>query len=273
MYRINKLLLASILAAGMLFAPKFAHADSNNTLHVVSVGISKYSPESGQRPVPGAHNDAADLAAFWKAQGDARFGRTSVTTLFDSEATRDNILAALDRMVAKAQAGDWAIVALAGHGTLTSRENEWQFAPYDALCPVVMVTGAQLRERLAVLAKRGVLVMLIVDSCHSGELARGDMPCLVLAACQSDQLSSEPENYVHPNGYFTAALLEGMRGAADTNGDGRVTLAELQDYLNRRLAGLVNQQRPAIKLPQGVGVEMALTVQGTQTGPVVTVRR
>ena len=54
------------------------------------------------------------------------------------------------------------------------------------------------------------------------------------------------------NGLFTAAILEGLDGAADTNGDGLVGIDELKNYaattVHQRSDG---QQRPTFPLTEG----------------------
>ena len=53
---------------------------------------------------------------------------------------------------------------------------------------------------------------------------------LVVTACSASQVSLETQARKH-HGIFTYHLVEGLRGAADADGDGRVTIDELYDYV------------------------------------------
>jgi hypothetical protein len=66
----------------------------------------------------------------------------------------------------------------------------------------------------------------------------------LLAASRADQSSFEDPT-LH-QGVFTYYLLKGLRGEADANGDGSVTLTELRDYLTREIPQHV------LNMPQNV---------------------
>ena len=67
---------------------------------------------------------------------------------------------------------------------------------------------------------------------------------VVFSACAAQQKARELElDHVVKGlcvGAFTYYLVEGLRGAADSNGDGRVTYGEVLHYVNRRLDEAVN---------------------------------
>ena len=56
---------------------------------------------------------------------------------------------------------------------------------------------------------------------------------LVITACAASEVSLESQDKGH--GLFTYHLVEGLRGAADTGGDGLVTIDELYDYLYQQV--------------------------------------
>ena len=110
-----------------------------------------------------------------------------------------------------------------------------------------------LYANLAKLKARSVTVYL--DACFSGESPKGSLTraassiglshvpektrtgITVVTAARGDQLASWDEETKH--GLFTRYLLEGLYGAADGadygDGDGEVTLAEIQSYLNEEM--------------------------------------
>lgn len=95
----------------------------------------------------------------------------------------------------------------------------------------------------------GDLRIVLVDACHAGELARrkgfvavpperagGDAShgSAVLAAAEWFEPAQESDAL--GGSFFTHALVSGLRGAADVDGDGLVTLAELHAFVTRDTA-------------------------------------
>jgi hypothetical protein len=94
------------------------------------------------------------------------------------------------------------------------------------------------------------VTLAVMDACQAGALSgvKGAAPAadfshnvaaglntrgmVVLASSTATELSQESEEL--GGSYFTHHLVTGMRGAADTDGDGRVTLAEVYSYAYNR---------------------------------------
>jgi len=107
---------------------------------------------------------------------------------------------------------------------------------------------AALREQLA--AVPSTLTIVVLDACQSGAFARtkGSEPAadftynsvarlnasglVVMASSTSQELSQESDEL--SGSYFTHHLVTALRGAADTDADGRVTLDEAYRYAYRR---------------------------------------
>jgi uncharacterized caspase-like protein len=76
----------------------------------------------------------------------------------------------------------------------------------------------------------------------------------ILAAARPFSLAAESDELGH--GLFTHAVLEGLRGAADGDGDGSVTLVELSAFIETKVPQLSNaQQRPYISIPPSEGLD------------------
>ena len=76
----------------------------------------------------------------------------------------------------------------------------------------------------------------------------------ILAAARPFSLAAESDELRH--GLFTHAVLEGLGGAADGDGDGYVTLAELSAYVEMKVPQLSNaQQRPYVSIPPTEGLD------------------
>ncbi|MHC4318896.1 MAG: caspase family protein [Planctomycetota bacterium] len=76
----------------------------------------------------------------------------------------------------------------------------------------------------------------------------------ILAAARPFSLAAESDEFQH--GLFTHAVLEGLYGAADGDGDGYVTLTELSAYIETKVPQLSNaQQRPYVSIPPSEGLD------------------
>ncbi|MCP4200823.1 MAG: hypothetical protein GY769_02680 [bacterium] len=117
-------------------------------------------------------------------------------------------------------------------------------------------------------------VVVVIDSCFSGavggrtvfeggrggtldevfleRIARAGTGRVVLTASGSNEVARELEDLGH--GVFTHYVLEGLRGAADENGDREVDVDEVYDYASRHVRELTeNRQNPERKAPRQSG--------------------
>jgi hypothetical protein len=105
-----------------------------------------------------------------------------VTLLADAEATREGILAALDRLVESTGSGDIVVLHYAGHGSqMTDREGDEPdgldetIMPYDSEGRYGVnrdITDDEIHLRLVRLGAKTSYTTLIVDACHSGTITR-----------------------------------------------------------------------------------------------------
>lgn len=109
--------------------------------------------------------------------------------LADQCATRAAVLGALDAQIAAAHSGDTLILYLAGHGSTVNQADfnrpnsqassyHSTFLPYDARKPGADAPGdifdVELYDRFVLASSRGIAVVAIADSCHSGTIFRAD---------------------------------------------------------------------------------------------------
>jgi uncharacterized caspase-like protein len=90
--------------------------------------------------------------------------------------------------------------------------------------------------------------ILFMDTCHSGNSHAGGLDeaayyanIVAYYSARWDQLAVESAKYGH--GAFTKAVIEGMSGAANADGDRQVMTLELRDYLSRRVPELALEQK------------------------------
>jgi uncharacterized caspase-like protein len=236
-------------------------------LYVVSVGINNYQFINKTNVCA---KDAQEVSALLQAQEGKLFGHVEAKTLIDSQATAANISAALRWAHDHADANSYVIVFFAGHGNKTAN-GEYVYMAYDThpMNPNSVVSWGQMKAALDDLPGKSILML---NSCFSGAVT-STKTLTVLSSSLSTQVSFERPR---SNGYFTFAVLEGLSGKADKNGDGTVTLAELSEYVVCRVTEVsCGLQVPVTMWPTGAAnVQTPMTQVGTTTVaiPVTPVR-
>ena len=207
------------------------------------------------------------------------FAPERVVTLKNSEATRNNILAAFHDKLAHGgvQKNDRIFVFFAGHGAtrkLSSGRDLGYIVPVDsdpaqfATDAIPMTEIQNIAESLT--AKHAFFVM---DACYSGlGLTRGAgsssflrdnakrIGRQMLTAGGGDQLVADGG----PNGHsvFTWTLLQGLAGKGDLNGDGLITATELAAYVAPAVSSVSNQTPAFGSLPGSEGGDFVFELPG-----------
>lgn len=141
--------------------------EARSTKHyALCIGINEY-PDA---PLAGCVNDAHDWAEI--------FGRAAddVEVLLDRQATRDGILAAVERMYARAEPGSWLFFAFSGHGSrVRDRDGDERDRWDECLCPYDYRRRLILDDEIGeVIARRpkDTRLVLVSDSCHARTLCK-----------------------------------------------------------------------------------------------------
>jgi hypothetical protein len=135
------------------------------------VGINDY-PYDGS-DLNGCVNDAKAWAEL--LTGHYGFPQADVKLLLDNQATKANVMAGLNALLAGAKSGDVLVFTNSSHGTYVT-DTSGDEAMYDeAMCPYdcaeSLIVDDELRELFSGLGK-GVRLTVISDSCHSGTVTR-----------------------------------------------------------------------------------------------------
>ncbi|HET6723338.1 MAG TPA: caspase family protein [Chitinophagaceae bacterium] len=144
--------------------------------HALVIGINRVNPNhyagwDGALKVCEA--DANKIAAYLKKQ---KFG--SVTKLLTKEATRPNVISALDSLAAKSNTGDLVVVYYSGHGGNEIPDfNKDEDDPWsDRFDETWCLYDAQLIDDELYYQwkkfKKGVRIVVMSDSCFSGDIAK-----------------------------------------------------------------------------------------------------
>lgn len=234
-------------------------------LFVLAIGVATYA-HPAMANLQYCHHDAEGFAAAWKQQQGRQYGEVQTRVLTNEQATTANVLKAFDWLSESVEEDDCVAILLSGHG-LVERGN-YYLASHDA-DPDSLRSSAVSYAQIQQLVEEDLrprILMLFVDTCHGGGVlgAKGnpqrfdgwrDALVTVFASCLPSEISVEHADW--KNGAFTEALLEALeQWRADSDHDGQLTLAELDQYLSHRVAQLTHQrQHPSAKrlltLPSG----------------------
>ncbi|MBC6699350.1 caspase family protein [Hymenobacter puniceus] len=149
-------------------APTPATPNGHPRQRALCIGINDYAAA----PLQGCVADAHAWAAALQRRGFA------TELLLEAQATRQNILDGISRLLSESRAGDVVVVQFSGHGTQMRDENAGDEADGqdEALCPHDYARGAfVLDDDLRAVFRRvppGVNATFFADCCHSGSVAR-----------------------------------------------------------------------------------------------------
>lgn len=207
--------------------------------YVLLAGVSAY--QNSQNNLNYTTVDAKSLNAVFKKQG---FKTTLITSKYANAA---NIKKKLRAVANVAKKNDRIIFFFSGHG------GPGVLCAYDDYVPYTDVVSILSTSK----AKE---IYCMVDACHSGSAqesananygwAEGkDM--LFFMACRPDEYSWENGWVGH--GFFTKALIKGLRGKADANNDRKVTVREMFNYVYKDVLNRSkNGQHPQLIGPKSM---------------------
>jgi hypothetical protein len=199
----------------------------------------------------------------------------NIILLIDEDATLTKIRSSLGTQLKnKAGKEDMVIIYFAGHGAtekdVTSPDGdglEKYLLPYDVDPKDLYATALPMGEISRIFQRiQSERLIFIADSCYSGasggrtislteiranisdafldRIATGKGK-IILTASGANEVSAEKKHLQH--GVFTYFLLEGMKGKADTDQDGLITVDEAYRYVSRRVPDATNQEQHPVK--------------------------
>ena len=246
--------------------------------YALIIGVDQYNTDRNITPLPGAKNDALQLAEALKKYAD--FPEENIMVLTSSgeketprpEPTRMGILNALRHLTKYAQKNSMIVVAFSGHGV--ERDGIAYLMPADAVSDKDLFADSALRlSSLTDAIKRtgASQVLFLLDACRNDPLAggRGDIEnqfkesfvkdidfrkqnegveaFVTLYAAKVGQRAFE--DTTHKQGYFSRAVVEGLAGKAADEQTGLVTLQRLVNYVEQRVPDLVQKEKGKVQTP------------------------
>jgi uncharacterized caspase-like protein len=223
----------------------------------VIVGVDRYPNMDRRRQLDYAVSDAKAVEKLLVEDLDYEPAR--IRSLYNQDASKNDVLAALNAFLADAGEEDAVFVFFAGHGHTesTAYGDVGYILPHDgSLDPREMHRNISMTE-LSEISKRLKVkhVLFAMDCCYGGQLlgryrASQEQPDRTVNYERLLSLTSRRVRQVltaggkgeevldgGPFGHsvFTGRFIEALRGNADINDDGFITAAELELYVGDRV--------------------------------------
>jgi Caspase domain len=254
-------------------------AKKQEKVYAVVIGIDKY------KNLPPLKYAAHDAREFYRYLTEVnQVPKDHVWLLLDEEATLEKLRRTLGTLLRRsAGKEDTVIIFLAGHGATETDPSspdgdglEKYILPINA-DPMDLYSSAMPMSEVARIFQRisSERLVFIGDTCYSGasggrtifaggtratvsstfleRLSQGKGR-VILTASDANEVSVERDDLGH--GVFTYYLLEGLRGKADVDGDGVITVDEIYRYVSE-------------KVPQATGQDQHPVRKGEITGQIV----
>jgi uncharacterized caspase-like protein len=199
----------------------------------------------------------------------------NVFLLLNEQATLPALRSTLGTKVKnKAGANDMVIIYFAGHGA-TERDMmsadgdglEKYLLPYEANPDDLYASALPMREVAHIFHRiRSERLVFVADACYSGasggrtvsvtgvranlsdrflERLAGGKGKVIITASSANEVSVEKDELGH--GVFTYYLMQGLRGPADTDADGLVTVDEAYRYVSEKVPAATGQEQHPVK--------------------------
>ena|GEM_PF-2969220 len=231
-------------------------------MYILTVGISKYNDPSANLTF--AHTDASSIADKFATLEGKLFNKVRVKKILNENATLVNIRTGISWLERQATQNDVVLIFFSCHGALDHKGNLYilptDFNPYNLFATALNIKDITDGMNGVVCKK-----LVLLDACHSGqsgfdllefasaksadidgivkELIDKEPGLTVMTSSSGREYSYENSKWGH--GAFTKAILEGLNGRADINGNSVINLSELNYYVTNRVKELTKgRQHP-----------------------------
>ena len=249
---------------------KITRIERRRNVWALVVGINEYQ---NVRNLKYAVNDAEAFYNLLVEQN--QIPPENVILLTDKKASLKNLRRALGTQLKK-RAGkeDMVIIFFAGHGATEQDASspdgdglEKYLLPVDAELDDIYTSAIPMREISHIFRRiKSERIIFVADSCYSGasggrtvnvtgirsslseaflDRVASGKGTIIITASGPNEVSMESEEFKH--GIFSYFLLEGLKGKADFDGDGLVTVDELYPYVSDNVARASGQEQHPVK--------------------------
>lgn len=229
----------------------------------VIVGVSEYKfNDAGLKNLNFADDDAQAIAAFLKSPAGGSFASGDIKLLVNGEASLLSVRAALAETAKRAKTEDLVFIFIAGHGAPdpVAPQNLY-FLLADTKVVDMAKTAFPMSELKQILDTQiyAQRVITLIDTCHSAGINQKTQSLVttrdlvqeddennisnfyltnqlfkqtgraIITSSDVNEVSQESAKWGN-HGVFTWALLDGLKGKADMNGDNLITAGEIFQY-------------------------------------------
>ena len=177
-------------------------------------------------------NDVTDLAELYRKNGG------QVILVRGDGVTRKNVLDGLRQQAGACTPNDIIMFVYSGHGNNGYIQ-----------CGNQCVNFSEIKRIMSDCEARRKVV--IIDACYSGSFVdqrHGKLTGENVIALTSSRRNEESyETMGARNSHLFTALIDGLKGKADTNKDGMVVAKELHNYLKNNTDKFLHMQHPTMK--------------------------
>lgn len=190
-------------------------------LYAVVIGIANYEKMD---VLDYSDDDAYNFYSFLESKNSRN---ENVRFLVDENATAANIKAAIEDVAERAGANDKIVIYYSGHGVekaIIPFESDGQndLLPHQEISSILQKSAAASKT-------------LYIDACNTEKPEANiqqDMNFDGLTVFYSSSPGGESREYNElQQGVFSYFLIDGLKGAADADGDNHITTAELYNYV------------------------------------------
>lgn len=215
-------------------------SDTGIRIWAVVVGAAQYNHMPALRYTD---DDAYQLYAFLKSPQGGAVPDEQLRLLIDEDATRAGILNAMRQVYARADENDVVLFYFSGHGI------EGSFLPVDYDGSRNRIEHQEIRQVIE--TSRAKHKIVVADACHAGGLflrrsatqevlrkyytsfEQTDGGTALLLSSKGEEFSLEDSGL--RSGVFSHFYIKGLKGAADQDGNGLISISEIYQYVYRNV--------------------------------------
>lgn len=222
---------------------------------IISIGLSSYRDQQ-IRSRKYASRDAETVAKYFETFGGVP--ASNIHLLTDRKATHSQIEKAFLEWLPTRPMKDGIVIVYFSGQALVSPTGEIMLVPYDGARAATTLyrlkslesVFAKLNPQQAILVFEGN-ISLIQDNPTTSVTPQwelhGDETIRLIAV---EGFGTGLNDDTHRHGLFTYYLLRGLRGEADTNHDGKVTLGEIGGFVRQKVAWASKSKFNSVQHPQ-----------------------
>jgi hypothetical protein len=250
------------------------HGPGGGAVRALVMGVDKYSNLDKASELHGAVADAKDIAAALRTAGV-----TVQDPLVNEQVTRQRVIAEMDSLVRDSRPGDLVIISYSGHGMRVRGYKRWDganpnayhsqmalanFAPTEKYGHEVVV-DAEMRAWYARLDRKGVDVLVVMDTCYGGHMRGYDVRA---GTIKVRALSTEISDQIHDS--FVPISMTEREAIADTNEMRHVTFfaGATEQSTVPEMPGIDSANRTAVRGALSYFMALALRGAASQDGKV-----